>query len=76
VTRASVAPAMAEERVLCPICAREFLADLDAPRAKRPFFPFCSGRCRAVDLGRWVDEEYRVSEPIVPPGAERPEEES
>ncbi|HVY60675.1 MAG TPA: DNA gyrase inhibitor YacG, partial [Planctomycetota bacterium] len=34
------------------------------------FFPFCSERCRAVDLGRWVDEEYRVSEPLLP----RPEE--
>jgi uncharacterized protein len=25
-------------------------------------FPFCSERCRMVDLGRWVNEEYRVPE--------------
>jgi uncharacterized protein len=27
--------------------------------------PFCSERCRLLDLGRWLDEEYRVpAEPI------------
>ncbi len=25
-----------------------------------PNRPFCSERCRLVDLGRWVNEEYRV----------------
>lgn len=28
--------------------------------------PFCSGRCKMVDLGRWLNEEYRVSEPLSP----------
>jgi uncharacterized protein len=23
-------------------------------------FPFCSQRCRQVDLGKWLGEEYRV----------------
>lgn len=27
-----------------------------------PRFPFCSERCRLVDLGRWIDEEYRIPE--------------
>lgn len=27
-------------------------------------FPFCSKRCKAMDLGRWLNEEYRVSMPI------------
>jgi hypothetical protein len=31
-----------------------------APRAENPAFPFCSKRCRMVDLGRWLGEEYRV----------------
>ncbi len=39
----------------CPTCQREVL-----PRAKNPCFPFCGERCRAVDLGRWLGEEYRV----------------
>jgi hypothetical protein len=25
-----------------------------------PFRPFCSERCKLVDFGRWVNEEYRV----------------
>lgn len=41
----------------CPICSRTFeikqLAEL-------PSFPFCSERCRLVDLGRWIDGVYVV----------------
>jgi endogenous inhibitor of DNA gyrase (YacG/DUF329 family) len=41
----------------CPICSREFaiqaLDDL-------PSFPFCSDRCRLVDLGRWIDGSYAL----------------
>jgi endogenous inhibitor of DNA gyrase (YacG/DUF329 family) len=25
-----------------------------------PFRPFCSERCKLVDLGKWVSEEYRI----------------
>lgn len=32
-----------------------------APRSRNPAFPFCSGRCRRIDLGRWFGEEYRVA---------------
>jgi endogenous inhibitor of DNA gyrase (YacG/DUF329 family) len=26
-----------------------------------PFFPFCSERCRLIDLGKWADGSYRIS---------------
>jgi endogenous inhibitor of DNA gyrase (YacG/DUF329 family) len=26
-----------------------------------PEFPFCSKRCRMVDLGKWFDEDYKFS---------------
>jgi endogenous inhibitor of DNA gyrase (YacG/DUF329 family) len=30
--------------------------------------PFCSERCRLLDLGRWIDGDYRVpGEPVSPP---------
>ena len=29
-------------------------------RADWPWFPFCSERCRAIDLGRWLGEAYRI----------------
>ena len=39
----------------CPICKKEV-----APRAQNPSFPFCSSRCKQVDLGKWLNEEYTV----------------
>jgi endogenous inhibitor of DNA gyrase (YacG/DUF329 family) len=27
--------------------------------AEWPQFPFCSDRCRLIDLGRWLGEDYR-----------------
>ncbi|QDE69401.1 MULTISPECIES: DNA gyrase inhibitor YacG [Myxococcus] len=39
----------------CPICQKPV-----PPRTENAAFPFCSKRCRAVDLGRWLGEEYRV----------------
>ena len=32
---------------------------------KSPFFPFCSTRCRMVDLGRWFSGDYKISEPLI-----------
>jgi uncharacterized protein len=29
-----------------------------------PAFPFCSKRCRLVDLGKWIDGDYRVTRPM------------
>ncbi|MCU7844501.1 MAG: DNA gyrase inhibitor YacG [Candidatus Thiodiazotropha sp. (ex Monitilora ramsayi)] len=26
--------------------------------------PFCSERCRLIDLGDWLDENHRISEPL------------
>jgi len=46
---------MAQAR--CPICKKNVL-----PRAKNAAFPFCSPRCKQVDLGKWLGEEYRVPE--------------
>jgi len=28
-------------------------------------FPFCSERCRLLDLGNWASERYVVSEPVI-----------
>jgi endogenous inhibitor of DNA gyrase (YacG/DUF329 family) len=58
----------AVEEVRCPVCGKRFRANLERPRDEWPSFPFCSARCRALDLGKWLDEEYRISEPLLPPG--------
>ncbi len=31
-----------------------------------PFRPFCSDRCRKVDLGKWFGESYRVADNVTP----------
>ena len=42
----------------CPICKRE--VDEAAKGREGSFFPFCSERCKLIDLGRWLGEDYRV----------------
>jgi endogenous inhibitor of DNA gyrase (YacG/DUF329 family) len=32
-------------------------------RSEWPEHPFCNPRCRTIDLGRWLDERYRIPEP-------------
>lgn len=53
---------------LCPICGRtvhlqpasSVSGSSASPAQLPPDFPFCSPRCRLVDLGRWLDGEYRI----------------
>jgi uncharacterized protein len=42
----------------CPVCQREF------DKSESTALPFCSERCRTIDLGRWLGEAYRL--PVVP----------
>jgi uncharacterized protein len=41
----------------CPTCKKD--AELSAANLYRPF---CSKRCRLIDLGQWVNESYSISE--------------
>jgi endogenous inhibitor of DNA gyrase (YacG/DUF329 family) len=52
----------------CPICRKPVL-----PRARNAAFPFCSSRCKLVDLAKWLGEEYRVPGPRAGDGAEAPQ---
>jgi endogenous inhibitor of DNA gyrase (YacG/DUF329 family) len=38
----------------CPTCDKQF------ERPQSTALPFCSDRCRQIDLGRWLSEEQRV----------------
>lgn len=46
--------------VRCPICKKEVALD-------DPNMPFCSDRCRLIDLGNWASEKYVI------PGSSKPE---
>ena len=36
-------------------------------RAKGEDFPFCSDRCRKIDLGKWAMGVYKISSPVLDP---------
>lgn len=45
---------MSDKRLFfCPICHAEV-------ERGAPDFPFCSERCRMIDLGNWSGEEYKI----------------
>ena len=41
--------------IKCPTCKKEI-----AYRTDNPFRPFCSKRCRLIDLGAWLEEGYSI----------------
>lgn len=45
----------------CPICGKP---------VDHPHRPFCSARCKLIDLGRWIDGDYRLPSEDVPDEAE------
>jgi uncharacterized protein len=42
----------------CPICRKPTDSETNAD------FPFCSERCRLLDLGNWASEKYVISNPV------------
>ena len=59
----------------CPICRRAVEID----RKANPYAPFCTRRCKTIDLGRWLGEGYSIpvddesgekGDPNVPPRGE------
>ena len=56
-----MAPRKKSAKVLrCPTCGMLVqLTDED--------FPFCSDRCRKIDLGKWASGVYKISSPVLDP---------
>lgn len=53
-------PTQRRRQFRCPTCKRvvRFSEQDRAERAK--FYPFCSERCKLIDLGAWLNAEYRI----------------
>ncbi len=49
--------ASGRQRSCCPICHAKVNAGMET-------YPFCSKRCRLVDLGQWFSGSYTVSRPL------------
>ncbi|HUW25317.1 MAG TPA: DNA gyrase inhibitor YacG [Gallionella sp.] len=43
--------------VPCPHCGKEMQWDVN-----NRYRPFCSERCKLIDLGKWASEEYRIEQ--------------
>ena len=48
---------MSKPKVKCPTCQKQQVWD-----SQNPFRPFCSERCKLIDLGAWANEEYQIPE--------------
>jgi endogenous inhibitor of DNA gyrase (YacG/DUF329 family) len=53
----------------CPICKKTVTVGKN-----NPFQPFCSKRCKMVDLGKWLDEKYVIPDDPVSPSPKDPKE--
>ena len=42
-------------KIICPISKRATTWE------ENPSKPFCSERCKLIDLGKWVSEEYKIA---------------
>jgi uncharacterized protein len=54
------APKKSVKVLRCPTCGQ-----LVQPRDED--FPFCSDRCRLIDLGKWATGAYKISSPVLDP---------
>jgi endogenous inhibitor of DNA gyrase (YacG/DUF329 family) len=43
-------------RIICPICKNKTTWE------ENPWRPFCSERCKLVDLGKWVIGDYKIED--------------
>jgi endogenous inhibitor of DNA gyrase (YacG/DUF329 family) len=46
---------LASRSLRCPHCGKPAIATAD-----NPFRPFCSERCKLIDLGAWLGETHRI----------------
>lgn len=43
-------------QITCPACKKKTTWE------ENPWRPFCSERCKLIDLGKWASEEYKIPE--------------
>ena len=44
----------------CPVCKKSIKASTQEESEEARFFPFCSQRCKLIDLGAWLDAKYKI----------------
>jgi uncharacterized protein len=54
-------PGFTPRKVRCPACTGQSLYS-----PANPYRPFCSARCKGVDLGAWASEEFKLPDDTPP----------
>lgn len=44
----------------CPACHKLFDKAMTDKARDSNSFPFCSAKCKLIDLGAWFDSEYKI----------------
>jgi endogenous inhibitor of DNA gyrase (YacG/DUF329 family) len=47
----------------CPICNKIIESATTEKNGEQKYLPFCSERCKLLDLGSWLDADYRILSP-------------
>ena len=53
-------PATPCQRLICPVCNRTVRRSGQEASKQMKCFPFCSERCKLIDLGAWLETDYRI----------------
>ena len=51
-------------KLKCSLCGTPYEFVYKKEETLPEHFPFCSNRCKAIDLGKWLNEEYRINTPL------------
>jgi endogenous inhibitor of DNA gyrase (YacG/DUF329 family) len=54
----------------CPVCNKIVQVSIRKHTKQAIFFPFCSKRCKFIDLGAWLDSEYKLVSTLQPQNSE------
>jgi len=55
-------------KTVCEICG----APMPGEWTEYPAYPFCTKRCKLIDLGRWLSEDYKIPDAAPPRDASTP----
>lgn len=51
-------------KLKCSICKSNYEFEYNKEKPLPSHFPFCSKRCKTIDLAKWLNEEYRITTPL------------
>jgi endogenous inhibitor of DNA gyrase (YacG/DUF329 family) len=55
----------------CPTCRKVISAAIQEQSRLEKFYPFCSNRCKLIDLGQWLDGKYKIVSKLRPEDSEQ-----